>query len=239
LRLHQGSGAGHLHFGELDIDAGTLLEHVHQVREETGVEVSLTHAVGRAVAHALLWVPDLQPHRGPRGTVDILFVQQPAGGQVWTRRVEHVDAMSLVDVAREVGRDSQPGDGDGRGPVARVLRRITGRPDSARHGAARAVVTSVGSGFAHAYSPLDDPDRYPLHVVVGGVTPRPVAIGGRVVVRPLLTLTVTFDPRSTDLAHASRFASAVREYCAAPAAYERGRDTLAVLPDLGTYRERE
>ena len=47
-------------YGDLELDAGTLVEHLHQLRERTGTHVTLTHAVGRAVAHGLDRVPDLR-----------------------------------------------------------------------------------------------------------------------------------------------------------------------------------
>jgi len=39
-------------------------------------------------------------------------------------------------------------------------------------------------------------------------------LAGQVVVRPMLTLTATFDHRYVDGAHAARFAQALLEYCA-------------------------
>ncbi len=52
------------------------------------------------------------------------------------------------------------------------------------------------------------------------VTPRPVAVAGQVVIRPMLTLTATFDHRHADGFQAAEFAQAVQEYCADPAAFE-------------------
>ena len=40
-------------YGDLELDAGNLLEYLHGLRERTGTHVTVTHAVGRAVAHAL------------------------------------------------------------------------------------------------------------------------------------------------------------------------------------------
>ena len=48
----------------------------------------------------------------------------------------------------------------------------------------------------------------------------PVAVAGQVVVRPMLTLTATFDHRYADGFHAAQFARAVREYCENPAAFD-------------------
>src|ERR1022692_3406703 len=50
----------------------------------------------------------------------------------------------------------------------------------------------------------------PLLVLVGAVRRQPVAVADEVVVRPVLTLTATFDHRYADGFHAARFAGAVR-----------------------------
>jgi pyruvate dehydrogenase E2 component (dihydrolipoamide acetyltransferase) len=83
------------------------------------------------------------------------------------------------------------------------------------------MITSVGVwGITRAYSPLARYYRVPVLVLIGAVRPRPAAVGEEVVVRPMLTLTATFDHRYVDGFHAARFAAAVRAYCEDPAAFE-------------------
>lgn len=48
-----------LFYGELDMDATTLLSCMDSLRVESGVRVTVTHLIGRAVAHALAEVPEL------------------------------------------------------------------------------------------------------------------------------------------------------------------------------------
>jgi pyruvate dehydrogenase E2 component (dihydrolipoamide acetyltransferase) len=84
-----------------------------------------------------------------------------------------------------------------------------------------AMITSVGMwGITRAYSPLAGYYRVPVLVLVGAVTQRPVAVAGQVVIRPMLTLTATFDHRYADGFQAAKFAQAVQAYCADPAAFE-------------------
>jgi pyruvate dehydrogenase E2 component (dihydrolipoamide acetyltransferase) len=84
-----------------------------------------------------------------------------------------------------------------------------------------AMITSVGMwGIAHAYSPLTAYYRVPVLVLVGAVEPRPAARAGSVVVRPMLTITATFDHRYVDGFQAARFASAIHDYCANPSSFE-------------------
>ena len=62
-----------------------------------------------------------------------------------------------------------------------------------------AMVTNVGTfGLTPALAPLVPFSRTPLVVLVGKVEERPVAEDGRVVVRPMMTLGVTFDHRFMD-----------------------------------------
>ena len=84
-----------------------------------------------------------------------------------------------------------------------------------------AMITSVGMwGISHAYSPLAHYYRVPLLVLVGAVRKMPVVAGDEVVIRPMLTLTATFDHRYVDGFQAARFAEAVRAYCQCPARFE-------------------
>ena len=84
-----------------------------------------------------------------------------------------------------------------------------------------AMITSVGMwGVSHAYSPLAHYYRVPLLVLVGAVRKMPVVIDDEIVVRPVLTITATFDHRYVDGFHAAQFADSVRGYCEAPASFE-------------------
>ena len=57
-----------------------------------------------------------------------------------------------------------------------------------------AMITSVGMwDVSTAYSPLTFYYRVPVLVLVGAVEARPVARSGQVVIRPMLTITATFD----------------------------------------------
>src|SRR5258705_7792187 len=71
-------------FGALDVDAAPILDFIARARR-AGHHVTPTHLVGRAVAHALAVVPDLnvtirRGHARPRPSVDIFFVTSIASG---------------------------------------------------------------------------------------------------------------------------------------------------------------
>jgi len=257
--------------GDLDVDAAAMLAFLERLRERTGAHVTVTHLVGRAVAHGLTEVPELRVRiaRGreyPRATVDVFFIVSSEGGDELTGiKVERADEKPAVELARELDRRTRAiADGTDES-FGRAKTLLTLLPPRALRYALRisawlssdldldlpalgvrrqsfggAMITSVGMwGIAHAYAPLAPYYRVPLLVLVGAVTQRPVAIAGQVVVRPMLTLTATFDHRYVDGHQAARFARAVREYCAHPAAYEPDPDLPApgaaqLATDVGT-----
>src|SRR5688572_9239432 len=94
-------------FGALDIDATPLLAAIARARQ-LGWHVTPTHLVGRAVAHALAMVPELnvQIRHGrilPRPSVEVFFITSIAGGHDLSGvKVSDVDRKSVVDVALEL-----------------------------------------------------------------------------------------------------------------------------------------
>jgi pyruvate dehydrogenase E2 component (dihydrolipoamide acetyltransferase) len=241
-------------FGDLDIDATALLAYVDEVRARTGVHLTITHLIGRALARALAEVPEVAVRlvRGrvyPRESIDIFFIVATDGGRDLTGvKVGGVDRKSAVEVATELaGRTGAINRGDdreyGRGKASlgrfppRVLRRVLRiaawvttdlNLDLSRFGMPRqafgaAMISSVGMlGISKAYIPLSPYYKVPMVAVVGEVRDRPAVVDGAVVVRPMLTVTATFDHRYADGSQASRMAAAVLAYCADPAAFESG-----------------
>ena len=239
-------------YGDLEVDAAAMLDFAGELRTRLGVRVSPTHLVGRAIAHGLLAVPDVNVRlaRGrefPRSGADVFFIVAAAEGQELTGvKVEGVDRKSVHELATELqqragrilaGDDVEFGQVKGMmarlpGPLVGPSIRLAAWLTSDLHldlpwlGMRResfggAMVTSIGMwGIDHAYSPLAAYYRVPVLVLVGEVVPKPVAVQGRVVVRPVLPLTATFDHRYVDGFHAARFAHAVRAYLEDPAAFE-------------------
>jgi pyruvate dehydrogenase E2 component (dihydrolipoamide acetyltransferase) len=240
-------------YGEMDVDAAALLAYLEEVRAQTGVRATVTHAIGMAIAHALAEVPELnvrlaRGHLRPRDGVDVFFIAS-VHGELTGVKVRNADRLSLGELAREVvdrvaelerGDESDLGRGKAMlGRLPRVLVRPALRIgawltsdlnlDLSRIGLPRqafggAMITSVGMwGVTRAFSPLAAYYRVPVLVLIGAVEARPVVIGGEVVARPMLTLTATFDHRYVDAGQAAWFANAVRRYCADPAAQEPAR----------------
>lgn len=94
-------------FGALDVDAHALRAFIRRARD-AGHHVTPTHLVGRAVAHALAAVPELnvQIRRGriiPRDAIEVFFIAAVAAGNDLSGiKVTNIDQKPAVDVAREL-----------------------------------------------------------------------------------------------------------------------------------------
>jgi pyruvate dehydrogenase E2 component (dihydrolipoamide acetyltransferase) len=239
-------------YGELEIDAAAMQAYIEHVRRRTDVHLTVTHLMGRAVAHGLSAVPQLRVRlaRGreyPRESIDVFFIVTAGGGDELTGvKVEAADRKAAVEIAREVNDRCAAIQQGTDVEFGRTKTLLTWLPpwllrrallvaawltsdlnlDLRRLGLPRqafgaAMITSVGMwGVARAYSPLARYYRVPVLLLVGAVQPRPVAVAGEVLVRPMLTLGATFDHRYVDGFHAARFAQAVHEYCAHPTSFE-------------------
>ncbi|GMV12423.1 MAG: 2-oxo acid dehydrogenase subunit E2 [Polyangiaceae bacterium] len=95
-------------YGIIDVDATRALAFVEKVRDESGVKVTLTHLVGKAVAAAIASRPEVNAiiRRGRiyvRDTVDIFFQVAFEGGEnLAGTKVSRVDEKSLVELASEL-----------------------------------------------------------------------------------------------------------------------------------------
>jgi pyruvate dehydrogenase E2 component (dihydrolipoamide acetyltransferase) len=101
-------------FGDLEVDATEVLSFIDAARQSTGARVTVTHMVGKAVAHALERYPDLNVriHGGrvtQRDTVDIFFIiSVEQGKELSGVKVEGANEKSVVDIARELSARAAP-----------------------------------------------------------------------------------------------------------------------------------
>jgi len=95
-------------YGDLEIDATAPLAFIADAREATGVKLTMTHMVGKGVAHALGENPDLnvRMYRSyfiQRDTVDVFFiVSMGEGTELSGVKVERADTKPVVEIAREL-----------------------------------------------------------------------------------------------------------------------------------------
>ena len=95
-------------YGDVDVDAGEVLDFIREAREKTDTKLSVTHMVGKALAHALNENPDLniRLYRSnfiQRDTIDVFFiVSMGAGSELSGVKVERANEKSVVEIAREL-----------------------------------------------------------------------------------------------------------------------------------------
>ena len=231
------------------------LAYLDRLRRETGVRVTVTHLVARALALSIRQYPQLNGivTRGGialRETVDIFLQVATAGGADLSGvKISRADEKSVLEIAGEtearVERLRQRRDRQVErtksvldriplrilGPIMRLISYLIYDLDLdlSRLGIVKdefgsAMVSNIGSfGLEQAHAPLVPFSRTPVVVLVGAVRDRPVAEDGCVVVRPVMTLGVTFDHRFMDGAQGGAMAKIFRAYLEDPAGFEDER----------------
>ena len=200
----------------------------------------------------------------PRETVDVFFIAAVEGGKELSGvKVERADEKSVFEVAKELReRATQMKQGDDKEfaktkkNIARMPRRFL-RPSmkfsawltNSRNRDVKALgvkkqpfgsamITSIGMfGIPQGFAPLARFYGMPLLVLVGEITDKPVAEDGRVVVRPVISLTATIDHRYADGWHISQLIKPFRAYLQDPAAFEPDPVELSGLPPVPTESE--
>jgi hypothetical protein len=94
-------------YGDIDVDASAALAFIADVRAATGVRVTMTHLVAKAIAHTLGTHRDLnvRMRRGtfvPRDSVDIFVVATGEGDDLSGVKIRHADGKSVVEIALEL-----------------------------------------------------------------------------------------------------------------------------------------
>jgi pyruvate/2-oxoglutarate dehydrogenase complex dihydrolipoamide acyltransferase (E2) component len=95
-------------FGDVHVDAEPILSFIREARDKVDVKLTVTHMVGKALAHALSENPDLniRLYRNrfiQRETVDVFFIVSAGGGDDLSGvKVERADEKAVVDIAREL-----------------------------------------------------------------------------------------------------------------------------------------
>lgn len=180
-----------------------------------------------------------------RDTVDIFLQVTTDGGQDLAGvKIARADQKTVVEIAREAdqrvralrdGRDANVA--RTKGALERIPKRLLGPVlravsyliydldlDLGRFGIVKdefgtAMVSNAGTlGVGVALAPLVPFSRTPMVVLVGEIEDRVVVEAGAPVVRPMLTLGVTFDHRFMDGFQGGRMIEIFREYMADPGA---------------------
>jgi pyruvate dehydrogenase E2 component (dihydrolipoamide acetyltransferase) len=165
-----------------------------ELERRGGVRPTYTDLVVRAAAIALRDHPRLNAHwaaGGPRQLPDIhIGVAVALDEGLAVPVIRHADRATLAEIAATV-RD-----------LSERARGFRLRPEELEGGTF--TVTNLGMYGVDAFTPIINPPEAAI-LGAGRVRPRPVAVGERVEVRPVMVLSLTFDHRIVDGAPAAQF----------------------------------
>jgi pyruvate/2-oxoglutarate dehydrogenase complex dihydrolipoamide acyltransferase (E2) component len=215
-------------YGWLEIDVSRALRYLERESLASGVKLTLTHLIGKAVALALADCPE----------ANVFFqVAYEHGANLSGAKIQDVQHKSLLEIARELEQGADAIRRRSSHDLARSDRTLSRVPAPLRSAVLRAVetaiydwgfdlsafgvprdafgsvmVTNVGMfGLPHGFAPLVPFSRVPIVLTVGSVRDAPVAEGGTVVVRPVLCVGVTLDHRLIDGYQAGKLAARFQE----------------------------
>jgi chloramphenicol O-acetyltransferase len=182
-----------------------------------------------------------------RETVDVFFIAAVEGGRELSGvRIDRTDEKSILEVADEVKDRATAMKAGNDQEFAKAKKQIGAMPRWLLRPAMRfsawiagdrnksinllgvkaspfgsAMVTSIGMfGIRQGFAPLARFYRVPMLVLVGEITAKPVAIDGRVEIRPVLPLTATIDHRYADGWHISQLIKPFKAYLEDPERFE-------------------
>jgi pyruvate dehydrogenase E2 component (dihydrolipoamide acetyltransferase) len=96
-------------YGTLEVDAQNALDFLAERSEQSGLKITITHLVGKAVAEAIAARPDVNAvvrrgrHIYQRESVDIFFQVAFDGGEDLSgAKISNVDRKSVEEIAREL-----------------------------------------------------------------------------------------------------------------------------------------
>ncbi|MCD6262894.1 2-oxo acid dehydrogenase subunit E2, partial [Candidatus Bathyarchaeota archaeon] len=183
----------------MDVDMSHVVELRRRLRER-GVEVSYNAILIKATAEALREFPILNSTlRGDEirvwRRVNICVAIDTPKGLV-APVVKDADQRSLVELTEAVEDLAERARGEG-------LRR-----EDLKGGTF--TITNLGMLGVDRFQPIINPPQAAI-LAVGRITERPVVEEGKVVVRPIATLSLAFDHRIVDGAPAARFLRRIRE----------------------------
>jgi len=186
--------------------AAELRRQLKPALEATGARLTYTDLIAAAVAQALVAFPLLNAtlenevvHVHPTVNLGIAVALEqgltvPVIADAHALRLPEL-SVAIQDLAKKARTNQLP-------PTAYAGGTFT--------------ITNLGQFGVDSFDPIINPPQIAI-LGVGRIQDRVVAVNGAPAVRPMLTLTVTFDHRATDGAPASQFLAKVKELLENPA----------------------
>jgi len=194
----------------IDVDMGRVIEarkSINAMLEREGTKVSINDIVLKATAAALRQHPNCnaQWHDGfiRRFNTVHLGVAVAVEDGLITPIVKHAQLKGIVQIGNEVRELA------GRARDKKLMpEEYTGATFS---------VSNLGMFGIHEFTAIINPPEAGI-LAVGGVEDTPVAVGGQVVVRPRMRITMSCDHRVIDGAQGSRFLQTLKGMLEEPTA---------------------
>jgi len=192
---------------DADVTALDQMRRDLKGRMPPGVNLTAMPFIAKAVAHAAALYPDLNCSFDADAGTLIYKQYVNIGIAVDTERglivpvIRNVERMGIVDVARALGA------------IAERIRTNEFAIDDLRGGTF--TISNYGAIGGTVSTPIVN---YPEAAIlgVGRAAPRPVVVDGQIVVRTILSLSLSIDHRATDGAQATRFLREVIGYLENP-----------------------
>ena len=189
-----------------DVEATNLVSARKQILAETGQKVAYDSFLVKCVARALAEHPALNARLGPTGIE--LLTEINVGVAVDT------DRGLLVPVVRDAPHKSLARINQELLALAERARSSGSLPDDLTGGTF--TITNLGMYEIDTSTPIINPPECAI-LGVGRIVARPVGTaGGQVVLRDMLTLSLSFDHRLVDGAPAARFLQRVKQWIERP-----------------------
>jgi pyruvate/2-oxoglutarate dehydrogenase complex dihydrolipoamide acyltransferase (E2) component len=218
--------------GLLEIDVTRARTALRNHKARTGESLSFTAFIVKCLAQAVDQDRHVQAYRNWRNRliifddVDVVtLIEAERGGVAIPHVIRAANRKSFREIHAEIRAvQTQPARSEHRSStlmrlapyLPSIFRQIFYRlllksPQRLKRYSGTCLVTSVGmfgqgSGWGFGFLPM-----HTLGLTVGGIAPKPGVIEGRIEIREVLSLTITFDHDIVDGAPAARFAQRLKE----------------------------
>lgn len=188
----------------VSIDAGALLARKEalaaEVERAAGARLTVTDLLLEATARAVAAHPDLNTRWTAEGILYLdaihMGLAMAVEGGLVVAVIRDLGRLSLAEITRERARLVERGRAGALTPAELEGSTLT--------------VSSLGMLGVEEFTAILNPPESAI-LAVGAIRDRPAAVDGRVVVRPVMKVTLSYDHRVIDGGEAARFLKTLRE----------------------------
>jgi len=191
------------------VDAGKILEYrkaiLSKIQETFGVKVTITDLMMKITGAAVREHPIMNTQWSDKG---ILFLDDVHMGMAMA-----LDDGLIVPVIRDINRKDLAQIAKDRMDLIRKGKNKAFLPDDIS--GSTFTLSAMGMfGVEHFTSNINLPENAIL--AVGAIIDKPVAVDGKVVIRPMMNVTLSYDHRSIDGAEAGKFMRTLKAFIEDP-----------------------